>query len=69
MLGAAEAVREAINTPQSLADQGQYRASLTAVRQHLSPEALATAWDEGRAMMPEAAAAFALNDARAPLRS
>jgi len=69
MLGAAEAVREAIRAPQSLADQPRYGACVEAVRQRLEPAALTAAWSEGRGMTPDAAAEYALDDARVPLRS
>jgi predicted ATPase/class 3 adenylate cyclase len=69
MLGAAEAIREAIATPQSLADQGRYGECVSAVRRCLDPERLAEEWAKGRAMSPEAAADYALDDARVPLKS
>ena len=48
LLGAAEALREAIQTPVSLSDRPAYDRCLASLRDLLPREALSTAWAEGR---------------------
>jgi hypothetical protein len=60
LLGAAEALRHAIHTQLSAAEQAEYELTRITVRQRLGPEAFAMAWNEGRAMTQEQAVAFAL---------
>jgi tetratricopeptide (TPR) repeat protein len=48
LLGAAEAVREAIMAPVPLSDRPAYDRSIAAIRQMLPQEAFSAAWAEGR---------------------
>ncbi len=69
MLGAAEAAREKIGTPLPRADTGRYATCVAAVRERLTPDAFAVAWAEGRGLVPDAAAASAMEYAHSPSRS
>ena len=60
LLGAAEALREALGQTPSIAERGDYEAQLAAVLEALGEEAFAAAWAEGRAMPPERATEQAL---------
>jgi hypothetical protein len=60
LFGAAEALREAINAPLPSHNHADYESSVMALRAGLSEEALAAAWAQGRAMMPEHIIADAL---------
>jgi tetratricopeptide (TPR) repeat protein len=60
LFGAAEALREAINAPLPPHNRADYESSVMALRAGLSEEALAAAWAQGRAMMPEHIIADAL---------
>ena len=63
LFGAAQALRE--RSGQSLGPDMILRhdPALAAVRQRLTPETFATAWNEGRAMSLEQAIAYALEQA------
>jgi len=60
LLGAAEALREAIGAPVPLVERGDYERNVAAVRAQLDETALTAAWAEGRAMTVEQAVACAL---------
>jgi predicted ATPase/class 3 adenylate cyclase len=52
LLGAAEALREALGAPLPPVHRAEYQRNVAAVRAALDEQALAAAWDEGRAMIP-----------------
>jgi predicted ATPase/DNA-binding XRE family transcriptional regulator len=58
--GAAEALSESIGATTAPLDQGTYERHLVATRAQLGDVAFEAAWEEGRAMAPEAAVAEAL---------
>ncbi len=60
IFGAAEALREAINSPMAPFDQPEYGRDLDIARAQLDQEMFAAAWVEGRAMMLEQAIGYAL---------
>ncbi|MBI3973469.1 MAG: adenylate/guanylate cyclase domain-containing protein [Chloroflexi bacterium] len=60
LLGAAEALREAIGAPLPPADRADYDRDVAVVRAGLGEATFATAWAEGRAMSLEQAVAYAL---------
>ncbi len=62
LTGAAAALREAISTPLSPAEQARLDRWLEPTRQALSEEAQKAAWEEGRAMTMEQAITYALKD-------
>jgi predicted ATPase/DNA-binding CsgD family transcriptional regulator len=53
LLGAAEALREAIAVPLMPADRASYEQTVHVARARLGASAFASAWQEGRAMTPE----------------
>jgi hypothetical protein len=59
LFGAAEALREAAQTPQPLYRRANYERDLAAARARLDEAAFAAAWAEGRAMGMEQAVAYA----------
>jgi hypothetical protein len=61
LLGAAEALREAIGAPLPPVERADYDRSVDTVRAGLSEEAFAAAWSEGRLMALEQALVYALN--------
>src|SRR5262249_39680077 len=60
LLGAAEALREAIGFDWGAADRPVHERTAAAVRSQLDEAAFAAAWAEGRAMSSEEAIAYAL---------
>ena len=62
LLGAAEALREAIGAPLLYAWREEVHRGVAALRDALGEEALAAAWAEGRAMDWEEAADYALEE-------
>jgi predicted ATPase/DNA-binding SARP family transcriptional activator len=58
LLGAAEALREAIGSPLPPAERSDYDRSVSAIRAALSKKDFATAWTQGRALTWEQAAAL-----------
>ena len=58
LLGAAEALREAIGSPLPPAERPDYDRSVSAIRAALSKKDFATAWTQGRALTWEQAAAL-----------
>jgi hypothetical protein len=62
LFGSAATVREAITAPLSPADRVIVDADLEAVCVHLGKQAFATALAYGRAMTPEQAVAYALEE-------
>jgi len=63
LLGAAEALREAIHVPVESIDRPDYERFLSATRVGLDKKSSSAAWAEGRAMTLEQAIACALNGA------
>ena len=61
LLGAAEALREAVGVRPSAAERADYETEVPAVRASLGQVA-SLAWAEGRAMTPDQAIAYALED-------
>jgi predicted ATPase/class 3 adenylate cyclase len=61
LLGACEAMREAINVPVSPADLAEHDRAMTALRDALGGRRLAASSSEGRAMTQDQAIAFALS--------
>jgi ATP/maltotriose-dependent transcriptional regulator MalT len=55
--GAAAALRDTIGAPMPPIERAGYEAATADLRTHLSEQAFATAWTEGRAMAPEQALA------------
>ncbi|HZS00248.1 MAG TPA: tetratricopeptide repeat protein [Chloroflexota bacterium] len=62
LLGAAEALREAIRAPRSPADHAEHERLVAAVRAGLDAGAFETAWAAGRAQTVAEAIAFALEE-------
>ena len=62
LLGAAEALREAIGAPLSASDRADLGRVAATVRSRLAQPACAAAWAEGRAMTVEQAIAYALSE-------
>jgi tetratricopeptide (TPR) repeat protein len=60
LLGAQEAVCEAIGRTPPVADAAEYERTIDAARAALSAEAFAAAWEQGRVMTLEQAVAYAL---------
>jgi non-specific serine/threonine protein kinase len=60
LLGAAEALRQAIGAPLPPMDRPQYDRSIASVRARLGEEAFAKAWEEGRKMTMEEAVQLAV---------
>lgn len=59
LFGAAEAIRESVGAREPRSDQAAYDRSVSSLRGSLGEDGFATSWDEGRAMSPEEAIAFA----------
>jgi tetratricopeptide (TPR) repeat protein len=64
MFGAAEALREASGAPLSVSERADDERSIAAVRAGLGEETFTSAWAEGRAMTPEHAIGYAVEEAR-----
>jgi hypothetical protein len=62
LFGAAAALRESIRSVIDPADQPEVESKLTALRSGLGEERFAAAWNEGRALPLEQAAAYALEN-------
>ena len=62
LLGAAEALRQAITAPIGALDRLDYDHVVAVAHVGLDEKSLAAAWSEGRAMTPEQAIAYALAD-------
>jgi hypothetical protein len=62
LLGAAEALAEAVGAALPAAEGTGYQEQIAALRRVLGAEAFAAAWAEGRAMPPEQAIQYALAD-------
>jgi predicted ATPase len=60
LLGAAEALRELLGAPLPPAEVGVYEERVRALKEDLEPDALASAWEEGRRLDLSAAIRFAL---------
>jgi predicted ATPase/class 3 adenylate cyclase len=60
LYGAASALREAIGAARPLEEEAAYTQQLTSVRRRLAEDAFAAAFAQGRALLPEEAAAEAL---------
>src|SRR5437667_2425112 len=61
LLGAAEAMLEAMGAVQDPVDRAEYEQGLAAARVQLDEEAFAKTWAEGRAMSMDQAIAYALD--------
>ena len=61
LFGAAEAIREPLNSQIDTVDLPEYQRRVTQIRDHLGESAFKTAWDEGRGKTLEQAIGFALN--------
>jgi hypothetical protein len=66
LLGAVEALREAMGTPQPPVERLDHEATVAATRAALGAAAFAAAWSEGQALTPEEAVAYALADEPEP---
>ncbi len=62
LLGAAEALREAIDAPLPPSERASHDSDIAGVRAALGEEAFATAWAQGRAMTLEQAIEYALKE-------
>ncbi len=62
LLGATEALRQAITAPMGAADRADYEQSVALAQARLDEHTFAAAWAEGRAMTMEQAIAYALAD-------
>ena len=60
LLGAAEALREQSGTPMTPDEQTVYEQQLTAIREQLPADSLATDWAEGRALTMDQAIQYAV---------
>jgi len=60
LFGAAEALRESVNIPMAPYEREGYEREVTALRQAMTPEALALGWEEGRRLTTKQAVEFAL---------
>jgi hypothetical protein len=60
LLGAADALRELINTPIAKFEHPEYEREMAALRAQMDAEAFAAAWAEGRAMTLEQAVSYAI---------
>jgi hypothetical protein len=60
LFGAAQALRDQLETPLILVEQADYEHNLVAVRVALGEDEFAAAWAEGQAMTIEQATAYAL---------
>ena len=67
LLGAAEAVREAIGAPMPPVECASYNRAVAAARAYLGEQAFAAAWSQGREMTPEQA--LAQDSGMIPFRS
>jgi len=65
LLGAAEALRQAIDSSMTDIEGVEYDREVSALRTQLDEAAFTTSWSEGRAMTMDEAITLALNDARA----
>jgi hypothetical protein len=63
--GAAEAQREVAGVPRSRMERAGHERTVAAARAALGEEAFAAAWEAGRALSPDAAVPFALDDSSA----
>jgi predicted ATPase/class 3 adenylate cyclase len=66
LFGAAEAVREVIDTPLSPVDHRHHERRIAVARAHLNEAAWTAAWAEGREMPLEQAVTYALDDETTP---
>lgn len=66
LMGAAEVLFEARNTPRSRAEQTDFEQTVAFARAQMNETALAIAWAEGRAMTLDQAIAYALAEASEP---
>ena len=62
LLGAAAAMREAVDAPMAMEEGPEYEAIVARLREMLDPAVLATEWDAGRALTLAEAVAFARAD-------
>jgi hypothetical protein len=62
LLGAAEALREAIGTPLPPSDRDAYETIVSTLQRRLDERIFTTAWAEGRVMTPGAAMEYALSE-------
>lgn len=62
LFGAAEALRETVDSPMMILEQAEYDRETTALREALSPAELAATWQAGRSMAMETAVDFALRE-------
>jgi tetratricopeptide (TPR) repeat protein len=66
LFGAAEAMREPVDSKIDLVDQSEYKRQVVVVREHLDDAAFTTAWAEGRGMPIEQAIEYALGRRSSP---
>jgi predicted ATPase/class 3 adenylate cyclase len=66
LLGAADALRKALNKPVEAADRADYEGAVSLARGALGETAFAAAWEEGRSLTPEQAAKLATGEEVAP---
>jgi len=59
LLGAAETLRESVNSPMQAIERDEYEQNVAAFRLQMEPERFAAAWAEGRSMTMEQAVAYA----------
>jgi hypothetical protein len=62
LLSAAEALREAINSPMTGVERTEYDHEVNALRKQVSPEAFDAEWAKGRALTMDQAIDFALEE-------
>lgn len=62
LLGAAEILRESLNSPMTAPERIEYDQNVSALRAQMDESAFAMAWAEGRAMILEQAIEFALKE-------
>lgn len=66
LLGAAEALREAINIDMTPDERREYEGEVSGLRQAMSQADLKSSWSEGRLMSMQDAVEYALKEERAP---
>jgi tetratricopeptide (TPR) repeat protein len=62
LLGAAESIRERLNSPMTVTERVEYDQNVSTLRDQMEQSDFATAWAEGRAMTLEQAIEFALKE-------
>jgi hypothetical protein len=65
LFGAAESLRESVNSPMTAIERAEYDQNISALRAHMDESAFAMAWAEGRALTMEQAITYALETNKA----